>query len=229
METWFVADTHFSHPNILKHCNRQWLRDGDLDGHRQWVSDEIKEARTQEMNAGLLKSWNEVVDPKDLVYIVGDFAWKDHRRWVNELNGKKVFLIGSHDKMPGDALDLFKAEVPVDGDIESVKQAEVLKTMVQFREVHWLLNREICGQWMTLCHWPMRTWQGKPHGSVCVVGHTHGRMRETRPGECGGGLILDVGWDIWHRPITFGEVMTEMRNKKAMMGDKYYGRDEIVN
>ena len=228
-ETWFIADTHFSHANILKHCKRQWLRDGDLDARGQWVNEAVKNTRCDEMNEGIAKSWNDTVGNKDTVYIVGDFAWTDHRKWINELNGKKIFIIGSHDKMPQDALDLFKADVPVDGGEDSIKQAEIIKTLVQFREVHWLLNRQVCGQWMTLCHWPMRTWQGKPHGSICLTGHCHHRLRETRPGQIGGGLILDVGWDGWHRPISFYEVMSEMKKKKEMMGDGFYEKEEIIN
>lgn len=216
---------HFSHANILKHCNRQWLRPGDLDENGRWVSETIKNARCEEMNEGIVKSWNDTVGKNDTTYIVGDFAWTCHRKWINELNGKKIFIIGSHDNMPQDALDLFKVDWEPLG-LEQT-QMDAIKTLQQFREVHWLLYRRICGQWMTLCHWPMATWQGKPRNSYCITAHTHGRYRKAQPGEIGGGLILDVGWDIWRRPINFYEVKAEMDKKIALGANRYESNDEI--
>ena len=225
-ETFFVADTHFDHPNIIIHCKRQWLMDGDLNANGKWVNEAVRAARTAEMNVGVAASWNGVVGKDDTVYIVGDFAWKNHRKWVNELNGKKVFLVGSHDKMPQDCLDLFKPDIVLD-DGEVLRLADVVKTMVQFREVHWQLYRQICGQWMHLDHWPKRTWQGKPRDSWCLTGHTHGRMKVCQPGEIGGGLILDVGWDVWKRPISFGEVRAEMKRKYDMGATRYDAPTEV--
>lgn len=221
-ETYFSADLHLDHSNVLKHCKRRWLRQGDLDDKGRWVSNEIKLARTEEMNEGIVNSWNSVVGKHDTVYIVGDMAWKNHRKWIMALNGKKILIVGNHDKMPQDCLDLFKP----DWTCEDMTLKEAVRNMVQFREVHWKLRRKICGQDMTIIHEPMRSWPNSCHGSICLCGHSHGRCKESRPGEIGGGLILDVGWDIWHKPLSFDEIMKEMRIKLDLMPQNF--RDHVL-
>jgi calcineurin-like phosphoesterase family protein len=215
--TWFVADPHWDHPNIIIHCNRPYLKAGDLNDQHRWVSEEIKQARTDEMNADMLNTWNSFVGKKDTTIIVGDYAWKNHRKWINETNGKKIFLIGSHDKMPMDCLDLFKPDWMCD----DMAQPEVVKTLCQFREVHTSLIRKICGQDMHLYHWPCSSWQGKPRNSWFVHGHVHGRRKVSLPGEIGGGLTLDVGWDVFKRPINFDELKAEMMKKFDLGATRY--------
>ena len=57
MNTWITADCHFGHANIIKYCKRPFK---DLE----------------EMNAILIKNWNERVSPGDIVIVLGDFAWE---------------------------------------------------------------------------------------------------------------------------------------------------------
>ena len=208
---------HFDHAGCILHDKRPYLKEGDLNDRGRWVSPEIKQARTDEMNADMVRIWNGVVSSKDFVYIVGDFAWRRHRRWIQELNGKKILIVGNHDKMPQDDLDLFKPDWTVD----DMTWKEALKVRLQFREVHQKLRRKICGQDMTLVHEPARSWPSSVHGAWCLTGHCHGRMAETRPNNASGGLILDVGWPVWGRPISFDEVKKEMMIKLDMMSDNF--------
>lgn len=83
-----VADTHFSHENVLKYNNRPWKN-------------------VLEMNDALIENWNRKVGKKDRVIVVGDFARDRHGYFINVLNGKKELVIGSHDKMPKKYLDCF--------------------------------------------------------------------------------------------------------------------------
>lgn len=195
---------HLDHDAIRRHCKRPF---DTLDA----------------MNADIVSTWNGVVGSNDIVYVIGDFAWRNHRKWINELNGRKILIVGSHDQMPQDTLDLFQGEL---NEEKKRLAVELHLTRMQFREVHTLLDRRICGQRMTLCHCPMVSWNSSVHGAICLCGHSHGRCRESRPGEIGGGLILDVGWDIWHRPISFGEVMKEMKVKLDMMPQGF--RDHVL-
>jgi len=189
-ETFFISDTHFEHEAIMRHCKRPFVTVDD-------------------MNAHIASVWNATVSSGDLVYIIGDFAWRNHRKWVNELNGKKILIIGNHDKMPQDVLDLFKP----DWVCEDVTVRDAVKTLVQFREVHQQLDRVICGQRMTLNHYPMRSWSSSIHGTWCICGHAHGRCRESQPDMTMGGLILDVGWDVHKKPLRFDEVKAIMQKK----------------
>ena len=203
-ETFWVADTHLDHDAIRRHCKRPF---DTLDA----------------MNQSIASIWNGIVSNKDLVYIVGDFAWRNHRKWINELNGRKVLIVGSHDQMPQDVLDLFQGELTEEKKRLAV---ELHLTKMQFREVHTLLDRVICGQRMTLCHCPMVSWNSSVHGAWCIHGHCHGRRKESLPGRIGGGLILDVGWDIWKKPINFDELRCEMKIKLDMMPQGF--RDHVL-
>jgi Predicted phosphohydrolase len=48
------------------------------------------------MNEHIKNKWNEMISNDDIVYIVGDFARRDFKNYVNSLNGKKIFIQGNH-------------------------------------------------------------------------------------------------------------------------------------
>ena len=54
---YYIADTHFGHENIMRHCNRPFTSVDEQD--------EI-----------LIKNWNNTVGKNDTVYIIGDFCFK---------------------------------------------------------------------------------------------------------------------------------------------------------
>ena len=76
---WFTADQHFDHKNIIQLCKRPFNS-------------------IEEMNETLVQNWNNVVANDDTVYVLGDFTWKYPFTRVEQLNGKKIFIIGGHDK-----------------------------------------------------------------------------------------------------------------------------------
>ena len=56
-EIWFISDTHFGHNNIIEYCRPHF-------------------ASIDEMESAIIENWNKAVKPGDLVYHLGDFAWK---------------------------------------------------------------------------------------------------------------------------------------------------------
>ena len=60
-DIWFTADTHFSHPNILKHMP---LREFE---------------NITDMENQFIDTINEMVKPSDVLVIAGDFSWKAGR------------------------------------------------------------------------------------------------------------------------------------------------------
>lgn len=79
MQTFFTADTHFGHANIIHYCNRPY-------------------SSVKEMDEALIENWNSVVGPKDEVFHVGDFSFSNQPRdYFNRLNGRKVLVFGNHD------------------------------------------------------------------------------------------------------------------------------------
>ena len=81
-KTFFTADHHFGHPQILDHCARPFHS-------------------IEEHDRALVDAWNEVVGPHDTVWVVGDFAYKSDRdaarRHFLKLNGQKHLIRGNHD------------------------------------------------------------------------------------------------------------------------------------
>ncbi len=84
MKYWFTADLHFGHFNILKFCERPFK---DID----------------HMNETLIRNWNSRVKPYDVIFCIGDFAYKSSRtdvyeKYVKRLNGQIIFIRGNHDR-----------------------------------------------------------------------------------------------------------------------------------
>lgn len=75
---FWTADSHFSHSNILKLCNRPFKD-------------------VLEMNAELIRRWNTVVEKNDTVFHLGDFTWAKINDHLPHLNGHIHFIIGNHD------------------------------------------------------------------------------------------------------------------------------------
>lgn len=86
--TWFTADTHFSHANIIKYCNRPF-------------------PDVQQMNETLIANWNAVVGARDQVWHLGDFAFRDAAAIHRRLNGRIHIVWGNHDKATKQIADLF--------------------------------------------------------------------------------------------------------------------------
>lgn len=80
MKTFFTADTHFNHSNIIKYCNRPF-------------------ANKDEMNVEMIKRWNSKVGPYDHVWHVGDFSFsRDGDDGIlDQLHGVKHLILGNHD------------------------------------------------------------------------------------------------------------------------------------
>lgn len=85
-ELWITSDTHFLHTNIIKHCGRP-----------------------EDFNQLLMKNWNSLVKPTDVVLHLGDFAagvgsypngFKVLKMVAAKLNGAKILTRGNHDYKP---------------------------------------------------------------------------------------------------------------------------------
>jgi calcineurin-like phosphoesterase family protein len=75
---WFTADTHFSHANIIKHCDRPF-------------------GNAEEMDKLIIDNFNSVIKKDDWVFYLGDFSFKDAPPFLSRLNGIPHLIRGNHD------------------------------------------------------------------------------------------------------------------------------------
>lgn len=83
MKVLFTGDLHFGHENVLKFDGRPF-------------------DTVEEMDAELIRRWNNKVDKGDLVYVLGDMIWKtrndDAPGLIKSLNGQIILIKGNHDR-----------------------------------------------------------------------------------------------------------------------------------
>lgn len=111
MRTWFTADTHFGHVNIIDYCNRPFHKEasacqlcngtGKRPGRQGWPDIDCAHPDVEAMDRTLIRLWNNTVRPEDTVVHLGDFAFgtiPQVRRYVEQLHGRKMLIMGNHDR-----------------------------------------------------------------------------------------------------------------------------------
>ena len=177
MTTWFTADLHLGHRNIIDYCNRPFHT-------------------VDAMNNALIENWNEAVAPNDTVWVVGDFALgkiADTLPIVSTLHGRKILVAGNHDRCwaghgrRADGWTERYIAAGLDDIVQGSTRVDVGKTRV------------------VVCHFPYRGdsqrrdryVEHRPidKGDWLLHGHVHDRWVQT-------GRMINVGVDATgYRPI----------------------------
>lgn len=148
MTTFFTSDWHLGHKHILRYEPRPF---SSLD----------------DMQSALIAHWQERVQKKDTVYVLGDFSVTNTQKRpeieaiLASLPGRKILILGNHD----------------DPKIQG------------WTEQHQLLQVRVDGRRLILCHYPLESW-GDMRNILHLHGHTHGSGGR-HPGR------IDVGVDVW--------------------------------
>lgn len=94
--TWFTADTHFNHANIIRYCNRPF-------------------SSVEEHNEVILDNLNTLVKPEDTLFHLGDFSFGDHEIFRKRIRCRNIIMIiGNHDPKfsNGEPKGFFKSLFP---------------------------------------------------------------------------------------------------------------------
>lgn len=178
-QTWFSADSHYGHKNIIRYCDRPF-------------------DSTDEMDRALIATWNEVVEPEDTVYFLGDFSldFKRVRQVVPLLNGNIHLVAGNHDLCHS---------------CNGAGSAYIQRYLdAGFASVCETVDLQIAGETILCHHMPyydpsdedQRYPEFKPidEGGWLLHGHVHQRwkMREKQ---------INVGVDVWDfYPVSISEL-----------------------
>jgi len=130
MKTFVISDTHFGDAKIIDIVKRPFNS-------------------VEEMDATLIRNWNKVVTDNDLVYILGDFAFKNPEYYLNQLKGRKILVKGNHDN-----------------NIKGI-------VCRHFESTSDYLDTTINNQRYIMCHYPISSWNGAFRGVIHLYGHVH--------------------------------------------------------
>lgn len=198
MTTYFTADQHFDHENIIKYVKRPFVS-------------------AQEMNEYIINAWNSRAVPGDTIHTLGDFTLANGDRAADlfsRLIGNIVVTPGGHDQRW--IKDVVKHGIA----IRSLDGAPV-----QITEAMWYTRiRDLNPNAdTTLCHYPMLSWEKSHYGSIHLHGHTHGTIGaitrsgylQLPPGKRSG-FRVDVGVDNWVFQLLTAHEIRSYVNKSTL-------------
>lgn len=184
---WVTSDIHLCHENIIKYCNRPFIN-------------------TDEMDDKIIENWNSVVNKNDTVFILGDVGFGKPSKFiekVKQLNGKKILIIGNHDR----------------GNLGN----EAFLSL--FDAVHEQVYMKVGKTHIYLTHFPLLCFDGAWNGKSAtwnLFGHCH-----SFPGSLGLDVQrlvhlfptqYDVGMDNNHyTPVSFEQVKQIINNQQESL------------
>lgn len=139
MKRFYISDIHLFHKSIISDCDRPY-------------------SSLQEMHNDIIVNWNKKVGKNDMVYIIGDVATVSSDKEllaviniINTLNGKKVLVVGNHDR-------------------DSIKNFKFRKCFLDIKDYVRIYDK---GKKIVLFHFPMECWEGDKKGVIHIHGHVH--------------------------------------------------------
>lgn len=141
-----------------------------------------KKTAIEKHDEWLIGLWNKTVKKQDNIYILGDFCLGNRERTeqiLKRLNGKKYFIRGNHDKSCKGLENYFEWV----GDIKEVKFTHNQYKYIDPNETFAL----------EMCHFPMLSWNRRPHGTCHIHGHCHNSISDFNTNSAE--LRVDVGFD----------------------------------
>ena len=179
---WFTSDTHFGHENIIRFCNRPFKN-------------------AAEMNAELIRRWNQTVPEDGIVFHLGDFAYGNASLWndiLSQLHGTKYLILGNH-------------------DMKGMRQGY----MRWFQEISQQMTIRVGGQRIVLNHNPFLCYGGSYRDVWQLFGHVHsGPASHTGLDHPRLNMLFPLQYDVGvdnndYRPISFAEVKAKIEAQIA--------------
>jgi calcineurin-like phosphoesterase family protein len=154
MKTYFTADPHFDHDGVIGMSDRPFASIEDHNDH-------------------LLHYINLTVDPRDRLFVLGDFAWRGAESFLRAIRCKNIHLIyGNHDK---------------------ASNARQFKSVELGTEVK--IGPKGAQHKVWLSHYPHAYWPASHYGAYHLYGHVHADREETLDAIWPDRRSMDVGVD----------------------------------
>ena len=179
---WFTADLHFGHENVIKFSNRPF-------------------STVSEMDEAIIKLWNKLVEPRDTVFVLGDFSFHygaTHTSTIlARLPGNKVLIRGNHDHR---------------------KTLKKIHGWTFVRDYYDLKHKQ---EHIVLSHYAFEVWRDCHHGSWHLHGHSHGTLPVR-------GKRMDVGIDAlgWDMGLINFDGVRQILSDEQISSADYHGKRE---
>lgn len=178
---WITSDTHFGDPRFLYYSNPEEKRPF---------------SNVDEMNATIIKNFNELILPDDILFHLGDFAKgtsDEIIKFRESLACKNIHLIlGNHD----------------------YKHQDLYESL--FTSVHHYLEVFVGDSRICMFHYPIQDWN-KMHrySAYHVHGHLHSRTNRTACGR------WDIGVDAsGFIPLNLRQTVLALKEDVLLNGEK---------
>lgn len=195
MSVFFTSDLHIGHYNAIKFDKRPFKS-------------------VEEMDAEIIRRWNNKVGPEDTVYILGDIVWKarndDAPKILKQLNGHKILIKGNHDQF--------------------LRNPEARKCFDDIRDYYDtpVTLKDGTTRRCVLSHYFIPMYNGHRYGAIHLHGHSHVgdeamvelAVAETLNERGFQNEIYNVGCMYWnYEPVTLDEILANKnRTKEVLIG-----------
>lgn len=162
-----------------------------------------KFASIEEMDVRMQGVWNLTVPEDATVIHVGDVAFHKRDRAqeiLAQLNGRIFLVPGNHDRGArfGERVQVMSPLWEIKVDDREIRGGEIVQDLIR----------------IVLCHFPLQSWNRMHYGAWHLHGHSHGNL----PGF---GRRQDVGWDVFHQPVSYWQLKGLLGSKQVKSFDHH--------
>ena len=188
-QVFFTADLHFGHENVIAFDNRPF-------------------ESVEEMDAELMRRWNNKVEKSDIVYVLGDMIWKtkndEAEAIIKSLNGQIILIKGNHDRF-----------------ISNAKAKKALAGLKDYDDITVKLS-DGTNRRCILSHYFMPFYNCHHYQAIHLHGHSHSTEEAKIEFEIAKELnekgftneIYNVGCMYWnYEPVTLDEILKSKQSK----------------
>jgi len=208
LKVWFTTDPHLDHQ-------------GPKGGTPLWESRGYESP--DDMTLNIIDTCNEIVRPNDILFMLGDLCLNSNPlnidRYLGRLKCQNFWCLWGNHNNPHEKL-IYRPgrdKLLAPGVKANWVYPVTYKNMTYLGHYHEVV---VNGQFIVLSHYAYQVWNESHHSSWCLCGHSHGSLATTRP-ESDYGKILDVGWDLFKKPLSFQEIKEIMDKKPIQKVDHH--------
>lgn len=214
----------FERPLRLRHSDEQrvfFTSDSHFFHDRDFIYAKRGYSNRYEHNEGLINKINECVRENDVICHLGDYCLNvtmaEFEDTLRKINCNRIYYIfGNHNSCIRKFYEQAVAAEFQRNDIEVFPY-----TIGKLTYLGYYKELIVNGQMIVLSHYPFQIWNQQQNNAWCLSGHSHYTNPHTQV-SCKEGKILDLGWEGHHKPLSFDEVQSIMKDKSHKRSDDHH-------